>query len=78
MSSYDVLRKGHSYGDTPIRGLTNASVEGIGVMDHAVPDEDFGNSLQQPVGADSMSQYEMRNGKIIRCSSKFNFLLCRD
>jgi len=77
MNSYDVRPKGHTYENTLVRVQTSAGVEGVGVMDFALPGKVFVTAQQQLVGADPMSLYEMRDGRIVGRSSKFKTLLSR-
>ena len=77
MNSYDVRPKGHTYENTLVRVQTSAGVEGVGVMDYALPDEPFVKSLQQLLGADPMSLYKMRDGRIVGRSSKLDAVLSR-
>ena len=63
MNSYDVAPKGHTYRNTLIRIATDQGVEGIGVMSSA-PDDAYRQALKTLVGANPLSMYEMKDGRI--------------
>jgi D-galactarolactone cycloisomerase len=64
MNSYDAAPKGHTYTNTLVRIRTADGAEGVGVMGYTAPDAVFQQALRTLIGADPLSLYEMRDGRI--------------
>jgi len=75
MNSYDRAPKGHTYSNTLVRIQTGQGVEGIGVMGYTAPDPQFHQALKSLIGADPLSLYEMKNGRITGRASAFSSVL---
>jgi len=65
MNSYDTAPKGHTYTNTLVRIRTADGAEGIGVMGYTGPDAAFQQALKSLIGADPLSLYEMKDGRIL-------------
>lgn len=66
MNSYDTAPKGHTYQNTLVRVFTDQGVEGVGVMEYALPDDKFRVAVRTLVGANPLELYEMEGGRIKR------------
>ena len=77
MNSYDRAPKGHTYSNTLVRILTNQGVEGVGVMGYTAPDPQFHEALRGLIGADPLSLYEMKDGRITGRAPAFAGVLSR-
>lgn len=77
MNSYDVEPKGHTYMNTLVRVFTDAGVEGVGVAAGAATDPKNLAALKGLLGADALSLYEMREGRITGRSPQYADLLGR-
>jgi D-galactarolactone cycloisomerase len=71
MNSYDTAPKGHTYTNTLVRILTQAGAEGVGVMGYTAPDAAFQQALKTLVGADPLSLYEIKDGRITGRAAAF-------
>ncbi|MBC8167692.1 MAG: hypothetical protein H7Y20_17715 [Bryobacteraceae bacterium] len=71
MNAYDTVPKGHTYRNTLVRIATAAGAEGIGIMGYPEPDAEFRAALQKLIGADPLSLYEMKDGRITGRSPAF-------
>lgn len=65
MNSRDVAPKGHTYTNTLVRITTGSGAEGIGVMEYRRPDDDFLKAVRTLIGADPLSLYEIKDGRIV-------------
>lgn len=77
MNAYDTVPKGHTYKNTLVRVKTAEGVEGIGVMGYPEPDADFRTAIQTLIGADPLSLYEMKDGRITGRAPTFAAVLQR-
>lgn len=77
MNAYDKVPKGHTYSNTLVRILTDQGVEGVGVMGYPAPDPEFHQALRGLLGADPLSLYEMKDGRITGRSPAFAGVLSR-
>lgn len=77
MNSYDTRPKGHTYGNTLVRIATDQGVEGVGVMEYALPDEAFLQAASALVGTDPLAIYAMEDGRITGRSPSHAALLAR-
>jgi D-galactarolactone cycloisomerase len=75
MNSYDTEPKGHSYTNTLIRVFTDQGVEGVGVMEYALPNAAFLQALRALVGVDVHDVYRMENGRVTGRAPAFERLL---
>jgi L-alanine-DL-glutamate epimerase-like enolase superfamily enzyme len=64
MNSYDTAPKGHTYTNTLVRIQTDQGVEGVGVMEYALPDEAFYSAVKSLLGANPLEIYQRNNGFI--------------
>ena len=77
MNSYDVEPKGHTYMNTLVRVFTDAGMEGVGVAAGAPTDPKNLEALKALLGADALSLYEMREGRITGRSQPYADVLVR-
>jgi D-galactarolactone cycloisomerase len=77
MNAYDTRPKGHTYENTLVRIATDQGVEGVSVMEYALPDAAFLKAVQVLVGADPLSVYQLADGRITDRSPAFAPLLSR-
>jgi L-alanine-DL-glutamate epimerase-like enolase superfamily enzyme len=77
MNSYDTAPKGHTYGNTLVRLMTDQGVEGVGVMEYATPDDEFRAAVRALVGADAYGVYAMVDGRVTGRAPAFEGLLTR-
>ncbi len=63
MNSYDTAPKGHTYTNTLVRIATDQGIEGVGVASGAA-DRVFQDAVRALIGADPLSLYETRAGRI--------------
>ncbi len=77
MNAYDNEPKGTSYSNTLVRILTDAGIEGVGVMGYTLPDRQFLADVRGLVGADPEAVYDFRDGIIAGRSKAFRDLLVR-
>ncbi len=77
MNSQDNEPKGTSYTNTLVRILTDAGVEGVGVMGYTEPDATFMADVRALLGADPESVYEFRDGHIAGRAAAFEDLLVK-
>ena len=77
MNSYDTEPKGHSYTNTLIRVFTDQGVEGVGVMEYALPNAAFLQAVRALVGVDVHDVYRMENGRVSGRARPFEQLLLR-
>ena len=77
MNSYDTRPKGHTYENTLVRVATDQGVEGVGVMEYALPDDAFLEAVKLLVGADPLGVYTMEGGRITGRAPAFAPLLSR-
>ncbi|MEO8623248.1 MAG: enolase C-terminal domain-like protein [bacterium] len=75
MNSYDTEPKGHSYTNTLIRVFTDQGVEGVGVMEYALPNPAFLQAVRALVGVDVHDVYTMENGRVTGRAPAFERLL---
>jgi len=75
MNAYDKAPKGHTYTNTLVRIFTDQGVEGAGVMDYSTPDAAFLKAVRQLVGANPLSVYSLKDGRITGRSQAFKALL---
>jgi D-galactarolactone cycloisomerase len=75
MNSYDRAPKGHTYSNILVRIQTNEGVEGVGVMGYTAPDAQFHHALKTLIGADPLSLYEMKDGRITGRAAAFSGVL---
>lgn len=75
MNSYDTAPKGHTYQNTLVRLTTDQGVEGVGVMEYALPDDAFLKAIRALVGANPLEVYETQGGRIVRPAGAFERLL---
>lgn len=77
MNSQDNEPKGTGYTNVLVRILTDAGVEGIGVMGYTAPDRAFLRDVRSLLGADPESVYEFRDGLIWGRAAPFEGILKR-
>lgn len=75
MNSYDTAPKGHTYSNTLVRIRTRDGAEGVGVMGYDAPNAAFQQALRTLLGADPMSLYEIKEGRITGRGEAFATLL---
>ncbi len=75
MNSYDNEPKGTSYTNTLVQIVTDAGVEGIGVMGYTAPGRQFLDDIRSLLGVSPESLYEMSGGKITGRAARFEKLL---
>jgi len=64
MNAYDNGPKGTSYENVLVRIMTDAGIEGVGVMGYTKPDAEFLKDIRSLLGADPEAVYEFRDGLI--------------
>ncbi len=64
MNSYDTAPKGHTYTNTLVRIQTDQGVEGVGVMEYALPDEAFYGAVKSLLNANPLEIYKRHDGFI--------------
>ncbi|HBY60498.1 MAG TPA: hypothetical protein DEH78_11795 [Solibacterales bacterium] len=74
MNSYDVAPKGHTYSNTLVRIATGDGAEGAGVMEYRPPDAEFLAAIRTLLGADPLSLYERKEGRIVAHNAAFPVL----
>ncbi len=77
MNSYDTEPKGHSYDNTLIRVFTDQGVEGVGVMEYALPNAAFLQAVRALVGVEVYDVYRMEGGRVTGRAKAFEQLLLR-
>lgn len=77
MNSYDTAPKGHTYGNTLVRIATGEGVEGVGVATGAEPSPSLAADARTLVGADPLSLYETRQGRIVARAPAYAALLAK-
>jgi len=77
MNSYDTAPKGHTYTNTLVRIQTDQGVEGVGVMEYALPDETFYNAVKSLLGANPLQIYKRKDGFIAGRAAPHEGLLRR-
>jgi len=74
MNSYDTAPKGHTYSNTLVRIFTADGAEGVGVMEYRRPDDEFIKSARTLLGADPLTLYERKDGRITARNPAFPVL----
>ena len=77
MNSRDDAPKGTSYENVLLRIMTDAGVEGVGVMSYALPDAEYLRDIRALLGADPEAIYEFRDGVIWGRAAEFAGLLAK-
>ena len=77
MNSQDDEPKGTSYENVLLRIMTDAGVEGVGVMSYTLPDAEYLKDIRTLLGANPESIYEFRDGVIRARAAEFAALLTK-
>jgi L-alanine-DL-glutamate epimerase-like enolase superfamily enzyme len=77
MNAYDNEPKGTSYENVLVRIMTDAGIEGVGVMGYTKPDAEFLKEIRTLLGANPEAVYEFRDGLIWKRASGFAALLTK-
>ena len=77
MNAYDNGPKGTSYENVLVRIMTDAGIEGVGVMGYTKPDAEFLKDIRSLLGADPEAVYEFRDGLIWGRAAGFSDLLTK-
>ncbi len=77
MNAYDNEPKGTSYQNVLVRIMTDAGIEGVGVMGYTKPDAEFLKDIRTLLGADPEAVYEFRDGLIWGRAAGFADLLTK-
>ena len=77
MNSRDNEPKGTSYENVLLRIMTDAGVEGVGVMSYGLPDAEYLKDIRSLLGADPEAIYEFRDGLIWGRAPEFAGLLAK-
>lgn len=77
MNAYDNQPKGTSYENVLVRIMTDAGIEGVGVMGYTKPDAEFLKDIRSLLGTDPEAAYEFRDGLIWGRAAEFAKLLTK-
>jgi len=78
MNAYDTAPKGETYPGHLLRVFTGEGVSGTGTLDYSSPDKGLIDALHGLIGADALSLYDMKDGRIHSAKhpalAKYHFL----